>query len=221
MNLTDVDSLVHLLQTLSWYGIPLLIVIVLCLFFFVSNKIFGVLKLSHRGEVLGYIVSSLLICLSIVLLKTGIDRDKKTISEATYIKEIALSSYTDFIRIHHLHRYFRLPKDSIYYERLIRRFPNSFSYGMLEEEKVIVINDVKVKQQLQDNIQLILPAVRSELISVIPTGRYATFDSLRNEVDSRMSYIVLESIIAKYPEEFAEVPLQTNGFAYPSLQRLK
>jgi hypothetical protein len=83
--------------------------------------------------------------------------------------------------------------------------------------------DAESLNQIDKNIEKIVPIIYSELSYVLKKDSTMSFDSLTNNIDNRISYLVLEKIIAKYPENFIEVSTNdaVNNACYSSIKRIK
>ncbi|MGZ4158766.1 MAG: hypothetical protein ACXVED_17020 [Bacteroidia bacterium] len=204
MKVSDINSVIHLLQSISIWGIAFLILIILPVYTIGWSAVFKMLKINNKQSFNFVTIIAISISVSLILLKIGINKDQKLINQASLTKRICISYYVDYIDPRVLKDY-RLPYDSTYCDELVNRFPESFTYTWLGGVKGLQLTDKESLKQLDENIDKIIPVVYSELSYLLPKDSALDFNYLRASIDDRISYIVLEKIIAKYPDQFIEM----------------
>ncbi len=220
MKVSDIDSILHLLQSISVWGILFLMLIILPIYIIGWAAIFKLLKLDTNTTKLftgGIIVS---IVISLVLLKIGIEMDKKLNTEALQISNYILGHYNDYWFLDEIikdNRYTN--KDKSYFDNLIDRFPDKFTIAYVLDKKVLQVIDSNSIMKLKNNIQEILPVIRSEIKSKIGKGATSSIDSLYFTVDERISWILIEKLVVTYPNEFKITSNMKNGVSKIEITR--
>ena len=222
MNINDIDSIIHLLQSISLFGIPFLILIILPLYIIGWSAIFKLLKINIRNSTILVITICISFILSLILLKIGVNKDKKLIIQASLLKGIILQNYSDFITFDELKRehHILIPNDSDYFDNLIERFPESFEYTWAGRDKGIRLIDSLSIKKLNYNINNLIPVIYSEFHDW-KADSSMPFWELQDTVDFRMSYAVIEKLIVKYPEEFMEISFKKGDDWYEKLKKVK
>jgi hypothetical protein len=222
MNVSDLDSIVHLLQSISIWGIAFIILIILPLYTLGWSAVFKLLSLNTRQSYTFVIIIVVSIIISITLLKIGIIEDQKLNTSAIKIKNYIISTYFNYADFQHL-KSSNIANDSAIIDRLITRYPESFTYSWLDNKSMLLLIDTVSLRQLNKAIDRFIPIAYSELSSVLKKDSILTFVHIMNRIDTRISYMVLEKLISKYPKEFIEIGNvdPATYFEFSSIKRIK
>jgi len=203
MKVTDIDSVVHLLQSISGWGMAFLVLIILPIYIIGWAGVFKLIKINPKKPYIGIIGAGIIA--SLILLKIGIDKDQKLVTEATQIKEFIMTYNSDYLKLSLLRDTLNLPKSPTYFDELINRFPESFCYTWEGKEKELQLIDLKSLEEIDKNVDKFVPIAYSELNYDLKKDSAIDFKYIEDNIDNRISYLVLEKMITLYPEEFSEI----------------
>jgi hypothetical protein len=230
MNISDVDSIVYLLQSISFWGIAFIVLIILPLYIIGWSAIFKLLNINAKQSITFVIIIMISIIVSLTLLKVGINKDQELIVKATQLKNLMVKdnypykSLNDSLQIVDKNKYnYRIITKYFPIEDLVDRFPNSFSYGWGEKnESFILLIDSVSLRQIERNINKLVPLLYTQLKYILKKDEEMSFNYIVDRIDTRMNYNVLEALICKYPSEFVEIGRIDSTSRYEAfIQRIK
>lgn len=223
MNVSDIDSIIHLLQSISFWGIAFIVLIILPLYMIGWSAVFKLLNMNTKQSTAFVIIIMISIIVSLTLLKFGIQKDQELIIHATEIKKFIMSTNNDWVTFETLLSNKLIPQDSTYIDDLIERFPESFSYAGDVKNKALQLIDSASLNQLEKNINKLIPIVYSQLSYYLKKDSILEYDYYRENIDNRISFRVLERVISQYPDQFIEIAKIDckNGQWIGSIKRIK
>lgn len=222
MNVSDVDSIIHILKSISFWGLAFLVLIILPLYTIGWSAVFKLLGTNTKQTDILIIIIIISIVVSLTLLKFGITQDQKLTNEASKVKNYFLTTNQEYVPVEDLYNDKLIPDSSTYIDDLVDRFPNYFAHGWHENKKDLLLIDSISLNQLTKNINKLVPVLYSQLKWILKKDSILTFEYIENEIDYRMSYRVLEALIIKYPDEFIEsTKLDSHGRWFGRIKRIK
>src|ERR1700740_2536287 len=124
MKVSDIDSVIHLLQSVSGWGKAFLILIILPIYAAGWSAVFKMLKINTGQSLVMIWIIVVSIIVSLVLLNIGVSKDKKIITKATQVKNIFLNLNCNWMAFSYLKDYQVIDSaysDSIFVDELIER----------------------------------------------------------------------------------------------------
>jgi hypothetical protein len=221
MNVSDVESVLHLLQSISGWGIGFIILVILPIYTLGWSAVFKLLNFNTKQSYGFVLIILISIIVSLLMLKIGIDKDQKLAAHAIQIKQHVLYFNNDWIQIDDLVKNKFIPNGDEYIDDLIDRFPESFTYGRDISTRNLKIIDTVTLNQLEKNINKLVPLVYSQLSHLLKKDSLLELEYYYENIDHRITYKIFEKVISKYPDEFIEITKYENPETKFYIKRIK
>ncbi len=167
-------------------------------------KLLNVGLISNEQILLFSSVLLVIFIISLILLKRGLENDNKIKVVATQIESSLISYYTDFSTEKNLLEYVIRGEQKKIFEELIKRFPSRFITSYESDPpyvKGIQIIDTSILKQISKMCDEYLPVAYGELKNYMEKDKEYSYGDA-SAIDTRISYKVIDKLVAKYPDEF-------------------
>jgi len=202
MKLSDIDSLVHLLQSLSWKGFLFILLVILPLYFAGWGAVFKLLKLEVKNIYRFSFVIIVSFIISFALLNNGIDKDLKLKRQAEQVKQYIISMYSDFHDLDDIKKYSGV-KERAAFNDIVERFPGSFMYAFNEKgDSGIQLIDSGSVRKIDEMNEIFLPVAFNELDQYMKIDKEYYISKIQDTLDGRITYEAIERLVTRYPDKF-------------------
>jgi len=224
MKVDDIDSIVHLLKSISVWGMLFILLVILPLYIAAWAGIMKLLKLNNINTKRFLLIVFTSFSIALIMLKIGVSRDQQKRLRADRVKRyLTTYGYTG-------RTFTGLIADTdptttaSDYESIIQRFPEDFTVSYFRDstgtkfEKGLMITDKEALTTISKLHDSIVPVAY-----IILKNSLAVDSSMSREdayrIDDRFTDPVLELLAKKFPGEFTLINSGRQNIHY--LKRIK
>lgn len=206
MGISDADSILHLLKSISPWGMLFIIIFILPLYLGLWTAVLKLLSVPNIQNPRMLVVVFAVFAIALILLKIGVDRDKEKKLLGDRVKNYMISYGFKGIEFN------RLVKDAMpgvaqnKFEDLIERFPEDFTltYFLQADSQpkkgILLTNEISLKK-IDSLHERILPIAYTVVDHLLPRDSTASVEDVYR-IDDRFNFEVVEMLGYRYPQSF-------------------